>query len=304
MSAETRLRVRRCADELDYVPNRAAQNLRAARSGTVGIYVPDDSLAIRYYMDIALGAVQAGDRANMLVTLLPGDLVVRSPLVEHLDGFIVIDPEDGDVAVERLLRSGKPVVSGEQAPIDLPLPAGVVHSDHDRGIRLLLNHLRERGSRHPLCILPGDTVAWGREMAAGAAAWALENGVQVGQLITSMHANTTRARHELLDVLALDPTIDAIISAPEGTAIMAIEVARHLGRTIGEDLLLASYVDSDPLAVVNPSITALDLNPRLFGESCMDLLAAAIENPTSELQAREVELLLVQRDSTRHQLRR
>ena len=67
----------------------------------------------------------------------------------------------------------------------------------------------------------------------------------------------------------------------------------------GEDLLLASYVDSDALGLVQPSITALDLQPREFGRQCMRMLAGALDGSVQAGRSVEVPIRLVARDSTR-----
>ncbi len=64
MAEATRQRVRAAADELNYVVNVSARNLRTARSGAVGIYIPDHTLSSRYYMDVAFGAVEQAQSSD------------------------------------------------------------------------------------------------------------------------------------------------------------------------------------------------------------------------------------------------
>lgn len=296
MSDSTRQRVRDAADELDYVVNIIARNLRTARSGAVGLYVPDQTLSFRYYMDVAFGAVERAQESDLLVTLMPTAFTPRSGITDQLDGFLVIDPVDDDPIVERLLAGRSPVVAGEHVSEAMTEPWATVYGDHRAGIRMLLDHLWERGSRRPAVMLPDPAMAWGREMADGYFAWCAEKGVEPQRLLGWFDTTMDEVRSALDELLAGEQRPDAVITAPEGVAIVALESIRAAGLEPGRDVLIASYVDSDSLAVTQPTITALDLRPREMGRQCMDLLVRALEGGVPE--GVEVPISVVERGST------
>ncbi|MCI1749646.1 MAG: LacI family transcriptional regulator [Acidipropionibacterium sp.] len=299
VAPKTRERVRQAAAELGYVANRVAQNLRAARSGVVGIYVPDRVSALRYYLDATLAAVRRGAPSDLVVTLLPADLAARSQRALQLDGYILIDPEDGDPVVERLLGSGRPTVSCEPVPRGLPMPDGLVFGDHARAVRTLLDHLWGRGARNPLLIHPPLTMAWGREVEAAHRAWCEEHQVEARTLPSSPGRIDELLPGALASMLGSDPAIDAVIGGPEGTALVAMGVARGLGRRIGVDLMLASCVDEASLVLMDPPITALDMAPAEVGAACMDLLLTTLEGSDHRPDPVEIPLRLLERGSTR-----
>jgi DNA-binding LacI/PurR family transcriptional regulator len=296
MSPETRQRVRDAADELAYTVNRVARGLRTSRTGVVGLCLPDQTLSFKYYMDVAFGAVERAQESGMLVTLLPP--AFDGPVAtEQLDGYLAIDPVDGDPLVARLLAGRKPVVSGERSPEGLPAPWAVVHGDHEKGMRLLLDHLWERGARRPAVMLPDPAMAWGREMAAGYRGWCAEHGVEPRQLLGWFDTSIDRVRQLLDEEFARGEHPDSVITAPEGMALVAMDAVRAAGLTPGTDVLIASYVDSDALAAHQPTVTALDLHPREMGRRCMDELVRALDGGP---RGRSVELPidLVVREST------
>ncbi|MET0974219.1 MAG: LacI family DNA-binding transcriptional regulator [Leifsonia sp.] len=298
MTPATRQRVRDAAEELDYVVNVTARNLRSSRSGAIGLYVPDHTLSFRYYMDVAFGAVEEAQASDLLVTLMPTAFAPRSGITEHLDGFIMIDPIDDDPIVERLLNGRSPVVSGEQSPSSMPAPYGTVYGDHYHGIRLLLDHLWENGSRRPACLLPDRSIAWGRGMQDGYRDWCVDRGVEMQALIGTFQTTTEEARDLIEGLLSGSAEVDGLITAPEGTALIALDAIRAAGLELGRDLLLASYVDSDSLALTDPSVTALDLQPREFGRQCMMLLADALNGRSREGESVEVAISVIARRST------
>lgn len=299
MTATTRQRVRDAATDLGYVANPTARNLRTARSGAVGLYVPDHTLSFRYYMDVAFGAVEQAQQEDLLVTLMPTVFLPKTGVLDFLDGFIMIDPIDDDPIAERLLTGRRPVVSGEDAPSALPPATATVFTDHHKGIRLLLDHLWEEGARRPACILPEGIIAWGRQMREGYEAWCAEKGIEP-RVVLGNFQTTTEELRELCDELLADlGDVDALITAAEGNAVIALDSIRAAGLVVGRDLLLASYVDSDPLRMIEPSVTALDLHPREFGRRCLELLAGAIDGTVEPGSRLEVPVSLVVRDSSR-----
>ena len=298
-SAQTRQRIEDAARDLGYVVNVTARNLRTARSGAVGLYVPDYTLSFRYYMDVASGAVERAQESDVLVTLMPAAFAGRYAITEQLDGFIVMDPIDGDPVVERLLSGRRPVVSGEQTPDGVPAPWAMAYGDHVAGMRMLLDHLWERGSRRPACMLPDSAMAWGRSMAEGYAAWCAEKGVDERRLRGWFDTTPDDVRAALGAMLDAEDRPDSIIAAPEGMALITVQAIRSAGLAVGRDVLLASYVDSDSLSVIDPPVTSLDLRPREMGRQTMGLLADALEGRVErEGAAVEVPISLVVRGST------
>lgn len=300
MSADTRARVRTAADDLDYVVNAAARSLRTARAGAIGVHVPDDSASYRYYMDVALGAVARAQEDDLLVTLMPGGPAeVRSPMLDRLDGFVVIDPVDDDPVVARLLAGRRPVVCGEFPAASLPEPWAVAYGDHEAGMRMLLDHVWAHGARRPAAVLPLGAMSWSRAMAAAYTAWCAEHGVRPRVDLVGFDTAPAELRRRVVAMLGGDDRPDAVLAAPEGVATLVQECAREAGLVVGTDLLLASYVDSDGMRLSSPAVTSLDLGAREMGRATVDLLIGALEGTLPRGTRRIVGMDLVERASTR-----
>lgn len=282
MSAETRQRIRAVAAELNYVPNAVARNLKTSRSGSVGLYIPDNPFGLRYYLEVAYGAVRRAQESDLLVTLVPRDVPPESRFEDHLDGFIVVDPDDSDPIVERLLTGGRPVVSGEWAPARLPAPRATVFSDNRRGILQLLDHVTEQGARTPCCVFPPPTTSWVREITEGYLEWARGRGVDPRVVVLGDDLTPEAIGRQISAAAGAGSGVDAVICAADGAAVVALDALRRDGVDVGGRVLLASYVDSDALMYTTPAITSLDLNPREFGASCLDALVAVVSSPAGE----------------------
>nr|WP_246344970.1 LacI family DNA-binding transcriptional regulator [Conexibacter arvalis] len=304
LSEETRAHVAAVAARLGYRANPVARHLRRGRIGAIGLHLPSHATGLAYYMEFAFGVVERAQREGLSVTLL----APKATAPAQVDGFVVVDPLRGDPLVGALLGSGLPVVSGEQVAPGEPAPAAVVQADHERGLRALLDHLAARGARRPALLAPDERSAWALALRSAYDAWCHERCVppRVRDVPFSATADEVRAvSAELLGArggAAGSPDLpDAIVCAPDGSALGAIAAAADAGLTVGDDLLVAACVDSAAMALAGPPVTALDLRPREFGARCATSLLAILagERPAAATLRQPVDLVVRASTGTR-----
>ncbi|MER7045345.1 LacI family DNA-binding transcriptional regulator [Streptomyces jumonjinensis] len=286
VSARTRERVRALADELGYRPNPAAQVLLTGRTGVVGLAAGHQSAEAwertyrPYYASLTAGAmVEAVDRDYALVVVpsRPGtDLWTRIPM----DGLIVVDPVPGDPVISEARRRGLAVVT-DGRPLD-PAHASIpyVHSDMENGVRLVMDHLHERGARRTALLTGPEPDSYTLDSEAAYSRWCDRR---------SLPAAVERVQHG-------EPALDAarrLLSGPGrpeavhalnetyGEALTA--AAAELGLDIPGDLLVTSMGDGEPSS--RPALTLLTLSPRKTGALCagmlIDLLNGLAPEPLS-----------------------
>jgi DNA-binding LacI/PurR family transcriptional regulator len=303
VSEDMRRRVREVAAELGYRPNNVARNLRGARTGMIALRLPPDSTSMSYYMEATFGVVEEADRAGMIVFMLPSEQ--RPEGIDQLpaDAIIVLDPALDDSVVRDLLSGRVPVITGEPVPEGLPAARGEVTSDHAPAVRELMDHLRDRGMLHPAMVLPDLQSHWAFTVRDAFVDWCSDHGIEP-RVVTLPHPAAPEVIHAAVSDLVheQDHPVDAILSVSDGTVLSVVTSAQQLGRRVGEDLLVAAFVDSEVLALAQPSITAIDLHPREFGRRCVRAALAAIaasatgdDRPVHEL----VPVVVQRRASTR-----
>ncbi|OXZ02944.1 LacI family DNA-binding transcriptional regulator [Streptomyces sp. 2R] len=232
----TRERVRAVAEELGYRPNSAARRLRRSSTGAIGLHLPQTATRLDYYMNLAFGAVARAQEEGLDVVLLAPAGVAGSAsgrVASRVDGLLVIDPEVGDSAVPGLLDAGVPVVTGERYLGPAAAPSGAVICDNAASLTALLDHVTERGARHPAVLAPAGTSAWATALRATAASWGQEHGVAVALRTLPFAATPQEAEETTLALLRTDPAVDAVICAPDGAAPGVLRAAATAGRTVG-----------------------------------------------------------------------
>lgn len=273
-SAQTRARVTEAAATLGYVANIGAQNFRKSRAGAIGLCLPPSTTSLAYYMEFTFGVIERAQESGIAVTLLlnRSDGGGTDPSQAHVDGFVIVDPEEDDAFVARILQSNRLVVAGERVPSSLPEPAGTVSSDHRAAMSDLLTHLERSGARNVGLILPGVRTAWAQEIHDSYLAWVGQRRLEPHVAISPRRIDVGDVHRITTSMLASAMRPDAIISTPDGTAIGALAAISASGLSVGRDVLLSGYGDSMSLQMSNPPVTAVDLRPRAFGNQCAELL--------------------------------
>ncbi|MER8198070.1 LacI family DNA-binding transcriptional regulator [Streptomyces microflavus] len=229
----TRERVRAVAEQLGYRPNSAARRLRRSSTGAIGLHLPQTATRLDYYMNLAFGAVARAQEEGLDVVLLAPAGGASGRVASRVDGLLVIDPEVGDSAVPGLLDAGVPVVTGERYLGPAAAPSGAVICDNAASLTALLDHVTERGARHPAVLAPAGTSAWATALRATAASWGQEHGVAVALRTVPFAATPQEAEETTLALLRTDPAVDAVICAPDGAAPGVLRAAATAGRTVG-----------------------------------------------------------------------
>jgi DNA-binding LacI/PurR family transcriptional regulator len=294
----TRDRVAKVALDLGYTANPNARWLRSGRTGAVGLYVPDRTVGLEYYMRLALGAADEAFTHGLALTLVPA-LRGASPPPLHLDGVVVSDPVRGDPMLARLAALGVPVVTCER-----DMTPGVEHAaraqgDHRRGMTLLLDHLADGGARRIAVLCPGDDTSFGADIRAAHSAWCTSRGLEHLLYDVPFAASPQDVAPAVRNALAGRPAPDALVAVPDGSLAPALQTLYGEGVRVPDDLLLASYVDSLALSSMPVPVTAVDLSPRQMGHEATRLLADLVEGRSEPGQVVDVPVRLVVRQSTR-----
>lgn len=108
-------KIRLKAKELNYQPNSLARSLRLGRSQTIGLILAD--ISNPFFARLAFHIQQQAEASGytILITNTNEDSSKMNPLIESLkgrqvDGFIIVPTENGDEAVDQLVKTNIPVI--------------------------------------------------------------------------------------------------------------------------------------------------------------------------------------------------
>jgi DNA-binding LacI/PurR family transcriptional regulator len=279
LPSATRSRVAEVAESLGYQANPAARSLRGQRSGSIGLYLPDEAGNYAYYLDLASGAASEALKHGLALTLIPRASDPGRVTGFPMDGVAVVDPAAGDPVVRALSGLGIPVVTCEPDLTPGAAHAGLVRGDYRPALTELFDYLTGEGARRIALIAPGPQTAWGADVRAAYDQW--RAGAPDGarpELIYDVPfpPSAELLREATVAAVRATPAPDALVSGIDGAAVIALLAAIEAGLRVPEDLLIASLVDSPAVRGCTPAITALDLGPAEMGRRAATMLNALI----------------------------
>lgn len=300
-------RVHRAIEELGFVRNDAARQLRAGRSKTIGLIVLD--VRNPFFTELARGAEdEAAD--NQLAIILGNSDDDTEREAAYLDLFeeqrahgILITPI-GDVTerLERLRENGTPAVLVDRSGADSGFSS--VSVDDIAGGYLAARHLLEQGRRRIAYVgaqFQIRQVADRLEGARRAVAEVPEATLEVISVDGLTVLDGRRAGERMLARPA-SARPDAVFTVND---LMAVGVLQALVMTgavrVPDDIALVGYDDIDFASAAVVPLTSVRQPSRLIGSTAVNVLLEEAANP--ELERRTIVFqpeLIVRASSVRH----
>lgn len=274
-------RVRSAADQLGYVPLQAAQQLRAGRSGLLGMTVIN--IANPFFADVVAGAEDAASAAGLRV-LVGNSSDDAAKERDHLELFERVQVEGALVSpfgpvepwLQRLRGRGIPVVLVDAVDDSGALPS--VSFDDVAGGRLAAEHLLATGRRRLAFVGAREEVRQVRERLHGA------------QLAVAAHPRATletiwthRTTSELglafgEQLAARSPAHrpDGVVTSNDHLAIGLVHGLISRGVRVPEDIAVVGYDDIEFAAIAGVPLTSVRQPAREMGRTAAELLLARI----------------------------
>lgn len=281
VSDDTRARIRRVISELGYRPNIVARGLKAHRSHTVGLLVPD--VTNPYFPAIVRGAEDVvSERGYTLVLTNVVEDAEReaSALLafedRRVDGVIAASPRlDAERLDALLARHRAAVVVNRRSD---PEVAGSVRIDHERGARLAIRHLAEAGRRE-IAVLAGPSYSYaGRERLLGIDREMRERNLHLPDArVVPGPPSVDGGARRALDLLRRDPSIDALVCFNDLVAAGALQSAKELGLAVPDELAVIGYDDILFARMFTPALTTVHAATYDLGRHAATMLLDRME---------------------------
>lgn len=299
----TAARVRAAIDQIGFVRNDAARQLRSGSSRTVGLIVLEAGNP--FFADVARGAEQRAREAGMFVLLANSDDSVERELgatalfEEQRVAGVIVSPAGADLAhLLRLVERGTQVVLLERAT-DTDLPSVTV--DNIAGGRIAAEHLLSLGHRRITFVGGPTSLLQVSDRQAGAReAVAVADGHGQLEVCTTTALTVEEGRHAAAVVLASAPSRrpTAVLAANDLLAIGLLQGFLAAGTRVPDDIAIVGYDDIDFAASTEVPLTSVRQPSRLIGATAVDLLLQRLDDPLMAIARRRFQPELVVRAST------
>lgn len=304
VSEATRLRVRAAIDELGFVRNETARQLRAGRSRTIAYVVMD--AANPFFNDVARGVEDAARAEGMAVYLCNSnqDAEREREYLERLreqrvQGVLITPIDPAGERLAEMPARGTPVVLVDCSARDDAMCSVAV--DDVLGGDLALTHLLETGHERIAFVGGPMTVQQVRDRHAGARA-ATERWDRPTELVSVVTSALTVAEGRSAGerLLAMDRRPTAAFCANDLLALGLLQTMTRLGLEVPGDLAVVGYDDIVFAEAAAVPLTSVRQPRELLGRTAARLLfEEASGDPDHEHQRIRFRPELVVRASTR-----
>lgn len=305
VSEATREAVLKAAEDLGYVFDSRASNLRSQRTDFVAVTIPSINNANFAETVRGLSEGLKPQGLQILLGYTNYDIDEEERLIEQLlrrrpEAIVVTGGRHTDRARRLLGNAGVPVIEIWDLPAD---PIGhVVGFSNAAAVRGMVDHFVMRGCTR-IAFLGGDGSrdTRGADRRAGFIAAMEAHGLDAGRLIAagpppiSMREGAD-AMGRLLDGM---PDTEAVICVSDLSAFGALSECQRRGIRVPERLSIAGFGDFEIGAICVPSLTTINPFPREIGAQAADLILKVREGRQAQAAVIEIRPALLLRESTR-----
>ncbi|MGH2352306.1 MAG: LacI family DNA-binding transcriptional regulator [Chloroflexota bacterium] len=258
-----RARVRQAAQDAGYRPNQLARGLKAQRTDTVGLLLPDiqNDFYTAAAAVIVRDLVAAGYRVQLGIT--GDDVAMQTASLDDLGreraaGVIYVPAERRSAAVARLVEAGVPVVALARRPSDDQVDSVV--ADDRTGAYAVAAHVLALGHRRVALVCGPRVLPTARGRLTGYQEALVAAGVaEDAPLIRLGPFGRAFGYEAALSLLALPDPPTAIIAASSELLTGVLRAAYGHGIVIPAALSIVGFGDPDWFALAHPPVTTVAL---------------------------------------------
>ncbi|MBO4667052.1 MAG: LacI family DNA-binding transcriptional regulator [Bacilli bacterium] len=297
---ETKEKILKAAEELNYVPSAYARGLKKRKTYNIGVYIPDFGGPVRHVILSGLveGFKENDSRYNMIV-LLPDDKMtfIRE---RRLDLAIITDPKIPDNTIKELSGIMPVVLMDNNINGDNCYEIDV---NNEEGVYNLTKELIERGSKR-IAYLYGSHASYHNMLRfKGYKKALIESGINPDEMVFfDADSFTEEAGYETVKkaLNSQKKDFDTLMCGNDELAIGAIKALQELGYNVPKDIKVTGFDNIDKGTLINPSLSTITVDWFLFGKEMakysLDVLARKNVDNTVFLKTAKI----IWRDSTKN----
>jgi LacI family transcriptional regulator len=296
----TRSKIRATMEELGYVYNRGAANLRSQRSKTIGLVVCE--ITNPFYAEMVAGIDTVMDQ-NGWITFLANSSesperqarFIQRIREQNADGIILTAAEGTEPEIAAQLRAWRiPFVQALRRIGDES--ADYVGPDYRLGMSLAVEHLIGLGHKRIAFMGGARRTSALRERLTGYRSAMKRHGLDP-EPVFSCPATREQGVKVIREALAMRDPPTAAICYNDVIAFGVILGLLEAGRQPGTDFNLVGFDNIAEAALSRPALTTIAVEPRQIGQEVAELILRRIADPTGRPEQVIIAPRLIIRDT-------
>ncbi|WP_299366297.1 LacI family DNA-binding transcriptional regulator [Winogradskyella sp.] len=290
ISASTKKRVIELAEKLNYKPNRIAQQLKTNKTKTIGVILP--TVKNPFFAQVLHGIEKSAtdNKYDIIVCLSDESLEKEERSLELLsngsvDGFIMAVARESQVKeqsehITGIIDSRIPILMFDRVVNEIICDKVVV--DDFQSVYDATEYLIKKENRkHILLVSNIEELSVGKLRIKGYQKAVEESGLDSNVLKLG---NVDDVEANIHNYLKAHKEIDAIISIDHITGIIAINMAKKIGRIVPKDLSVIGFGYEHTQLLSSPKISIIHQKALEIGKMAVKLLIKHLNTEDHELQ--------------------
>ncbi|MDR3470284.1 MAG: LacI family transcriptional regulator [Devosia sp.] len=295
LAQETRERVQRIAQEIGYLPDRAALRLKTGRTNVISLILDPHDEILGFGQSMVTGLTEAlrGTAYHIIITpnfrnvepIEPIRHIVRNRMA---DGVIFSRTEPQDERVKFLMEHNFPFISHGRTELDTPHP--YVDYDNEVFAYQAVKRLVAKGRRKVAIVLPPPRFTFGKHLRLGFMRAVEESGIAWElELDMTLDNSADEIREATIRRLGRPAAPDGFVCPGDAAALSVMAGITDSGKVIGRDVDVVAKQTSDIFSQVRPRVDAIYEDTALAGLQMGHLLLRRIAGEAAKaLQALHV----------------
>lgn len=300
VSAKTRDKVLKAAEELGYRPNALARAVTSGKSRLIALLVAYlDNQFYPIVIERLSRQLQENGYQTLLMMTDPGnqDKLVQRILQYQVEGIVMASATLSSSLARECAQTGIPVVMFNRYVASSP--ASSVTSDNIEGGRMVADFLVRGGHERISFVAGAEDSSTNRDREAGFYKGLAEHGVAVHDRAVGGYT-FEGAAEAARTLLSASVRPDAIFVANDHMAFSVMDVVRtEFGLTVPDDISIVGYDDVPEAAWSAYSLTTVSQTPDGMVDATASMLMEQIEASVVKKRAAVLPARLVVRGSAR-----
>jgi LacI family transcriptional regulator len=302
-SEDVRRRVKKAAEELNYVPNTLARSLKSKRTQTLALVITD--ITNPFWTTVARGVEDAASVSGYNVIFCNTDesaekqsMYINTLLQKQVDGVLLVPAHSDDNPIEILRQHDVQVVLLDRRLEDVQ--ANVVRCDSKDGACQLINLLLKLGHRR-IAILRGPSgVSSAEDRMAGYQLALSDAGMKVeNDLVFSCEFSVESGYQMTQRLLSISPRPTAMFASNNFIAIGALKALRDAQVEVPKNMSVVGFDDLPLAIVVDPFLTVADQPAYEMGRlATLRLLDMLNHKNPEDIEETVLPISIIERKST------
>ena len=277
ISEKTRMRVLQAIKQSSYTPNDVARSLRMQNAMSLGIIVTD--ITNSFFGSVIKGAQDVSRKMGYSILLSNSDEnalyeaeAMQLMLEKQVSGLILASVGNNFSKIDQFKHLNIPVVFIDNTP-ESQAEFDSVSADNHKAAYCLTTRLIEKGYREIGMITGPLNQSSGRQRYEGFHSAMKEHGFPLrNEWIREGDFQLESGRALMYDILKTNPPPRAMIISNNYMTYGAVRAIKETGKTIPDDLALASFDTDDPTSLSSPTIASMNQPAVEIGTKAAEIL--------------------------------